>query len=280
MQISNATPRQIVVTLTAIPPRFAHLPRRFKAIENQTQRPDRVQLTLPRSYRRFPGEIAALPALPDWVEVIYCDEDFGPATKILPAVERWRGTNTDLLLCDDDRRQDRHWIERLARGRLGNPNHIICDRGWNIAERFGIQQKNPAMPRAIPAVKGGRNAAYRLHRALSLGIAHPARKIYAAPGHVDVFEGFLGALVPVSAIPQAAFVIPDIVWTVDDVWLSGMAATTGTLVWVGDTPRPVYSDGVIDRVASLRNHVEQGVPRDGADHLAVNFLRENYGIWE
>lgn len=279
MANSCSHPRQIVVTLTAIPPRFANLPRRFKAIEKQTLRPDRVQLTLPRSYRRFPGERPSLPPLPDWVEVVECDEDLGPATKVLPAVARWRGTLTDLLVCDDDRRQDHCWIERLARGRRAKPNHIICERGWNISERFGIQQTAPALPRAMPAPRGGRNFAYRLSRALSLGLAHPSRKIYASAGHVDVFEGFLGALVPVSAIPVAAFTIPDIVWTVDDVWLSGMAATTGTMVWVGDEARPVYSDGAIDRVASLRNHVEQGVGRERADHLAVKYLRETYGIW-
>lgn len=280
MEVPPFAPRQIVVTLTAIPPRFANLPRRFAAIAAQTQRPDRVQLTLPRIYRRFPGERPKLPPLPDWVEVIECEEDFGPATKILPAVERWRGTATDLLLCDDDRRQDRHWIERLTRGRLAKPNHIICERGWNISERFGIHQDSWKLPRALPSPKGGRTFSYKLLRAMSIGLVHPPRKIYAQAGHVDVFEGFLGALIPVSSIPEIAFSIPDIVWTVDDVWLSGMAATTGTMVWVGDEPRPVYSDGLIDRVSSLRDFVEQGVGREGADRLAVEYLRENFGVWK
>lgn len=280
MAFPYSFPRQIVVTLTAIPPRFANLPRRFKAIENQTLRPDRVQLTLPRNYRRFPGERPSLPPLPDWVEIMEVDKDLGPATKILPAIERWRGTPTDLLVCDDDRRQDRRWIERLARVRLIQPNHIICERGWNITDRFGIKQSAPAMPRAVSAPKGGRSISYRLSRTLSLGLAHPPRRIYSSSGHVDVFEGFLGALVPVWAIPPAAFNIPSIFWTVDDVWLSGMAATTGTMVWVSDDARPVYSDGAIDRVASLRDHIEQGVGRVGADYLAVKYLRDACGIWE
>ena len=279
MNVTAKSPRQIVVTLTAIPPRFGSLPQRFQAIGNQTHRPDRVQLTLPRSYRRFPGERPSLPVLPDWVEVIDCDEDLGPATKVLPAVQRWRGTETDLLVCDDDRRQDRRWIERLARGRKAQPDHIICERGWNIDERFGIVQNAPALPRAQASSNGGRTLGYRLARAASFGFAHPPRKIYANSGFVDVFEGFLGALVPVAAIPDTAFAIPDIVWTVDDVWLSGMAAITGAMVWVSDEARPVYSDGTIDRIASLRDHVEQGVNREGADHLAVKYLRETYGIW-
>lgn len=272
--------RQTVVTLTSIPPRFSHLPARFKAIGAQSHRPDRVQLTLPKEYRRFPGERPSLPALPDWVEVVECDFDYGPATKVLPAVQRWRGTATDLLICDDDRKQDKRWIERLVQGRRDRPQDIICERGWNIAERFGLIQKDPALPRAKPAPKGGRSLGYKLQRALSLGFLHPPRKIYESAGYVDVFEGFLGVLTPVEAIPDQAFDIPDILWTVDDVWLSGMAATMGTKIWVQDTPRPVFSDQAADKIHALRDYVEQGVGRNSADFMAVEYLRTHHGIWK
>jgi hypothetical protein len=272
--------RQTVVTLTSIPPRFGNLQARFKAIQTQTHRPDRVQLTLPLKYRRFPGERPALPPLPSWVEVIDCDEDLGPATKLLPAVRRWRGTQTDLLVCDDDRRQDKEWIHRLVAGRRARPSDILCERGWNIGDRFGFLQTAPALPRAQPALTGGRTLGYRLMRALSFGILHPPRKLWERAGYVDVFEGFLGALIPVEAIPETAFNIPDVVWTVDDVWISGMAATTGTMVWVHDMPRPVYSDRRIDRVEALRDHIELGFGREEADQMAVRYLRENFGVWK
>ncbi|MFY8147512.1 MAG: hypothetical protein ACOVME_13030, partial [Rhodobacter sp.] len=48
--------------------------------------------------RRFPGAVPSLPPLHEWVDVIHCDDDLGPATKVLPAAARWRGTETDLLL--------------------------------------------------------------------------------------------------------------------------------------------------------------------------------------
>jgi hypothetical protein len=271
--------RQIVVTLTSIPPRYVNLPRKLASIGRQTVRPDRVELHLPRFYRRFPGERPALPPLPDWVEVIEAEADLGPATKALPAARRWRGTPTDLLLCDDDRLQDRHWMARFVAGRRARPDDILCERGWNIADRFGLTRTTPDLPRAEPAPKGGRTLAYRLQRALSLGFYHPNRQIYRTPGHVDVFEGFLGALVPADAFPEATFTIPDIVWTVDDVWLSGMAWLNGVKVWVNAMPRPVYADGHFDKVASLRNHVEQGLGREQSDRLAVEYLRSQYGVW-
>lgn len=271
--------RQIVVTLTSIPPRYQNLPRKLASIGRQTVRPDRVELHLPRAYRRFPGERPALPALPDWVEVVETDTDLGPATKVLPAAARWRGTATDLLLCDDDRLQDRHWISRFVAGRAERPDDIICERGWSITERMGIPRAAPDLPRAVLAPDRGRTPAYRLQRILSLTLYHPPRRIYAQSGHAEVFEGFLGALVPPDAFPDQAWTIPDVVWTVDDVWLSGMAWLGGTKVWVNGLPRPVFSNTRFDKVAALTDHVEQGINRDRADRLAVDHLRTEYGVW-
>jgi len=271
--------RQIVITLTAIPPRFANLGAKFASIARQSVRPDRVQLTLPRQYRRFPGERPALPPLPDWVEIHETELDYGPGTKILPAARRWAGTPTDLLVCDDDRLQDSDWIARFHRTRAGRPDDILCERGWNIEDRFDLSQAAPALPRARLSPRGGRTLAYRLQRALTLGLSHPPRRLYEAAGYVDVFEGFLGAMIPVSAIPEAAFDIPEVIWTVDDVWISGMATQNGTHVWAHDEARPVHSDGRFDRVAALRHHVEQGIGRDGADRMAVEYLRQHYGVW-
>ena len=272
--------RQLRVTLTSIPPRFGNVPARIRAIERQTRRPERVQVTLPRKYRRFPGERPSLPPLPDWVEIFECAEDHGPATKLLPAVRRWQGTPTDLLVCDDDRTQDRRWIERLNDASGQRPGEIVCERGWNILDRFGLEQCSPRLPRAEAAPRGGRTMGYRLLRAATIGLLHPSRKIYSQAGYVDIFEGFLGAIIPVEAIPLArACNIPGALWTVDDVWLSGIAASSGVGVWVHDTPRPVYSDGAIDRLHALRHHVENGVGRDAADRMAVEYMRDNLGVW-
>lgn len=271
--------RQIVLTLTAIPPRFINLPAKFASIARQRVRPDRVQLNLPRHYRRFPGERPALPMLPDWVEIYEVETDYGPATKLLPAVQRWAGTNTDLLICDDDRVQDSDWIARFCHTRAYRPDDILCERGWNIADRFGLLRHEQALPRARLAPHGGRTVAYRLQRALTLGLSHPPRRLYEVAGHVDVFEGFLGALIPVSAVPDETFDIPSVIWTVDDVWISGMAASNGALIWVHDEARPVHADSHFDRVAALRHHVEQGIDRDGADRMAVEYLRTHKGVW-
>lgn len=114
---------------------------------------------------------------------------------------------------------------------------------------------------------------------MSLGQWHPDRQLFQEPGYVDVFERFLGALVPAQAILTKAFEIPDIVWTVDDVWLSGMAYLNGTNVWAHDTARPVYSDGVFDKVSSLRNFVHSGYGLDDADEFAIEYPRREHEVW-
>lgn len=277
--MSHQSRKQLVVTLTAIPPRYANLPRKLASVARQDVRADRIELHLPRTYRRFPGAVPSLPPLPEGVDVIHCDDDLGPATKVLPAAARWRGTETDLLLCDDDRIQDRGWISRFVTARRERPLDIIAERGWNIDGQVGIARTAPELPRAVLDARRGRSAAYRLKRLLSLGLVHPPRAVYASSGYADVFEGFLGALVPADSFPDQAWTIPDVVWTVDDVWLSGMAYLKGVKVWVTAQPRPVFADGTYDRLGSLTSHVELGIGRDGANRLAVELLRHRFGVW-
>lgn len=273
--------KPIVVTLTSIPPRYANLPRRFASIERQTVKPDLVELYLPRFYKRFPGARPSLPSLPDWVNVIEVEEDLGPATKILPATKKWRSQNVDLLLCDDDRSHDRKWISRFAEARRERPNDIICERAWNIDERYGIKREQVDEPRAKLAEKRGRTFIYKLIKRLTFRKYHfhVPRRIYVNSGYGDVFEGFLGALVSPQAFHDDVWNIPEIVWTVDDVWLSGMAKANGCNVWINAQPRPVYRDDKYDKIEALKNYSLKGVGRDDAERMAIDLLRLKYGIW-
>ena len=273
------TQRPIVLTLTSIPPRFSNLGRKFRTIEKQTHKPDHVELNIPRNYRRFPGEVPTLPSLPDWVSVKRCPIDYGPATKVLPTIKRWHGQDVDFLICDDDRLPDKRWVERLALSRKIRPDDIITERGWQIDKRFGLDRKKQELPRAIQDPRGGRNLSYRLKRLLSLGVWHPPRQVVKKAGYVDIFEGFLGALAPSWSWTTTVFDIPEIIWTVDDVWLSGMAYRNGTMVWAHDIRRPVYADSHFDKVEPLKRFVHDGYSRDKADYLAVEYLRTKHGAW-
>jgi hypothetical protein len=274
--------RPIIVTLTSIPSRFPFLNQRLQGLINQSSPADSIELYLPRKYRRFPEILSVVPPkLPRGVELHWVDEDIGPATKILPAYKRWAGKNVDLLLCDDDRSHDKRWIERLSLAREGRLSDIICERGWNIDERFGLEKLDgsTSIGRAELAPKGGRTLLYRLQRSASLGMWHPPRRLYARPGYIDIFEGFLGALIPPNAFDPRVNNIPESVAMVDDVWLSGMAALAGTNIWVHDIARPVYSDGKVDKIDSLRNYISKGDGRLASDLRCALFFRNEFKIW-
>jgi hypothetical protein len=38
-------------------------------------------------------------------------------------------------------------------------------------------------------------------------------------------------------------------------------------------------DSRFDRTSALKDHVEQGVDRDGANRMCIDYLRDRYGIW-
>jgi hypothetical protein len=277
--MTKANLRPIIVSMTAIPPRFENLPKKIKSLIDQTVPATSIEVYIPRKYRRFPSTHHTLPDLPKGVNIIYVDQDFGPATKILPALRKWDGHDVDILVCDDDRLQDRFWIERMATARKERPKDIICERGWQISDRFGISQESPLLPRAVLSHLQGRTPQYRFKRAISLGFYHPNRRVYEKSGYVDVFEGFLGALVPTKSLPREAWLIPDVLWTVDDVWLSGMAKLKNVGVWAHNQPRPVFGNGRWDKVAALTDWQENGFNRESADRKCIEYMRSQHHVW-
>ncbi len=86
-----------VITLSSIPPRFSGLHLTLESLLSQTVRPERVILYLSRHYRRFPDWDGALPEVPEGVEIRLVEEDYGPATKLLPALKEFAGQDVDIL---------------------------------------------------------------------------------------------------------------------------------------------------------------------------------------
>ncbi len=271
--------RPIVVTLTSIPPRFENLSRKLASLERQTVKPDFIELYLAKTYRRFPGPRPALPPLPASVRVIEVEHDLGPATKVLPACQRWQNEDVDLLLCDDDRAEDPDWVERFARARHERPDDIICEAGWAVDSVSPHPRTELDLPRVQVSPHLGKNFAYRLKRLLTLQLYTPKIHIYSQSGYVDVFMGVYGAMMSPRVFHSDAWAIPDILWTVDDVWLSGMARANGIKVWVNAVARTMPRDRRFDRTSALKDHVEQGVDRDGANRMCIDYLRDRYGIW-
>ncbi|WP_421701153.1 hypothetical protein [Aliiroseovarius sp.] len=123
---------ETIVSLTSIPPRFAQLPRVVATLQAQGAQ---VIVTLPRRYRRFPGD-HAVPDLPG-AEVLRPDGDLGPAAKVVHAAQRLRGQDVDLLYCDDDWDYAPGWVDAFRKARLAHPGAVLAGATFG-AERLKL----------------------------------------------------------------------------------------------------------------------------------------------
>lgn len=264
---------RLVITLSSIPTRFDSLDQTLRSLCAQTANVEAVVLYIPLAYRRFPEWDGVPPAVPAGVTVRRVEEDFGPATKILPAVRDYAGQDVELLFCDDDKIYDPGWAARYVAARLDHPTACIAEAGHDIADIPEDARAATRLPRALRARKGWR---YRVRRTLSLWRYKPFA--YAAGGHVDIFEGYGGVLVRPEFFSPAVFEIPDILWTVDDPWLSGNLETNGRPIWLngaGRTPRTQRASGS-DPLFYL---IHDGHGRYAAHQACIDYYRSRHGIW-
>jgi hypothetical protein len=260
----------LVVTLSSIPPRFSGLGPTLKSLLAQKVAPDEVRLYLPRRYRRFPDWDGSLPVVPDGVRIVMVDEDLGPATKILPAVRDFRGQDCELLLCDDDRLYDPLWTSRFLAARRAHPACVIAEAGGFVPGHTGA---GTGRSRAVARRKDWR---YRLLRVGTLGLVKP--HAWLCSGHVDLFKGYGGAMLRPEFMPDRAFDIPDLLWTVDDPWLSGNLALNGVGIWLNADGR-VPGERRIARCHALLDFALQGKGRGDANGACYQWFQQNLGVW-
>jgi len=255
-----------IVTLTSIPPRFAHLGPTLRSILAQLPAPDAVWLVIPDKYRRFPDWDGTLPDVPPGVRLLRCATDHGPATKILPAARALQGQAEDLVLCDDDRIYPQGWLAGLKRAAAEHPRHCIAVQAIHLPP-LG---RTPRAPHRMPRMTRWR----REDRARD-----PALPVFRCSGYADQFEGWAGALMRPDFLPPEAWDIPPVLWAVDDTWLSGSLEVAGVPIWL-DTgiPRPLHraDAGNID---GLLQSVIEGANRVEAEALCIRHFQIRHGIW-
>ncbi|KMW60096.1 hypothetical protein AIOL_000248 [Candidatus Rhodobacter oscarellae] len=124
----------MIIALTSIPPRFGGLGARLRAI--LAQAPERVVVTIPNEYARFPEWGGALPDLPVGVE-LFRGPDHGPATKCVEVFQCF--PRNDVLICDDDCDYGPGWLEAFRLARAAHPNAVIAASTFGT-ERLGLAQ--------------------------------------------------------------------------------------------------------------------------------------------
>ena len=266
---------QLVISLTAIPPRFPYLHETLNSLVHQKATVASINLYLPRKYRRFDWDPSRLPAVPNGVQIRLIDDDLGPATKVLPAVQEYQGQDVKILFCDDDKVYDPDWAQRFVDASLQHPEHCIVEEGGDVCHYSNHVYRGTLQPRSDRRTK---DITYRLKRLVSLGLWKPRKSV--GSGYVDMLEGWGGVLVQPSFFSPAAYDIPDILWTVDDVWLSGQLALSSVPIWLnGEDSRRTKGNSNEVKSASLRKLVHEGHGRTEANQACVDYFRNHHSIW-
>ncbi|MCG6901279.1 MAG: glycosyltransferase family 2 protein [Rhodobacter sp.] len=275
----------LIVSLSSIPPRFDKLGPTLACLLDQTAAIDRIILYIPDQYRRFPDWDGVLPEVPEGVEIQRCEADIGPATKVLYAARAFRGQDVDILLCDDDRRYKPHWAQAFVEARAAHPDACIAIAGFEADRYDQSAMKDRPQPRAR---RRSRTWDLRFQARMVWEflfppverkyLREPTRVTFSHSGYVDCFEGFGGALVRPEFFDDSAFDIPEVIWAVDDVWLSGCLAMNGVPIWAladqhdtQHTPAGVYE--------ALHKAEIEGAGRDAANKAAIAYFRDTHGVW-
>ena len=263
-----------VISLTAIPSRFARLGPTLDSLAAQGA--DEVRLHIPRAYRRFPDWDGGLPSVPAGVQIIRCDTDLGPATKILPAARDLRGQDARILFCDDDCIVPRGWADRLFALQARRPDQAVAvyvrpsylpdtvlpagRQAWQVPIRYDLPYR----------------ASRLANKLMGTPVAH--RRPFWMSGYGDVFFGAGGVVVRPDFFDDVAFDIPDIAWPVDDIWLSAMLARRGIRIhcpWRAALPKSQESS----EQDALLSTVFQGRDRQQLNRAAAKHCRDHFGVW-
>lgn len=263
----------MIITLTTIPPRFDKIAPALKSLLNQKVPADEIILFIPEKYKRFPEWDGSLPPVPEGITIRRTEIDFGPATKVLPAIKENFGKEIDILFCDDDVQYDRNWSSRYLELRRTHSKTCLAEGGYDLKD---IKVSSRAANRLPRVSSENRDLLFRLTSMLKY--RQRRASYYTQSGYCDIFLGVSGAMVRPTYFTEIVFDIPGILWTVDDYWISGNLAVNGVPIWLNaDAPR--RHDGATRRISSLLSMVHEGHGRHEANKAAIEYFREKYGVW-
>ncbi len=258
-----------IISLTTIPPRMDAIGPTLQSLVDQSAQIDSIILWIPEKYRRAEFKDFSLPDVPEGVEIRRCALDYGPATKVLPAVRAFQGQDVRILYCDDDRIFHADWAANMLRESDLHPGQCMAEAGEVV--ELTIRKAFYAGP------------TYLLLKYATLGIfgyfyRKKNRALDPGKGRVDICKGYGGVLVRPEFFTDTAFDIPDLLWTVDDFWLSGQLALNGIpirkITSVENSDKTALAD-----VSALEDLVYEEHDRHDANLACIRYFQKNHGIW-
>ncbi len=161
---------KVYVSFTTIPSRIPNIGKTISTLMLQTMKPDAIFVTIPHNYKRFPVEninelLFPLKTLP--INVIRCEEDYGPICKLLPVLEHIDEPDAVIITIDDDHAYNPGLIENMMAFHKACPDSALAYAGWSWIKTNGFDY-NLIYPRdtinymrAAPILEGWRGALYK-----------------------------------------------------------------------------------------------------------------------
>ena len=204
--LANPRRSDIVITLTTLPSRLDRIALTLKSLLGQRVSSAAIRINVPGVSRRervayeIPERLQRLRSV-----TIARSDDYGPATKLIPALVD-AAADQRLLVVDDDRVYHPYLIEQMAALSDAHPDVAIAGSGWDAPRDLTDR------PTTLVATLAGR--------------APAPIKCTRVRGfrEVDVMQGFAGYLVRPRFFDLSALTdytgAPEAAFFVDDVWIS------------------------------------------------------------
>ena len=263
--------KDCIVSLTSIPSRFAGLGNVVENLKNQSIPPSSIEINIPNEYRNRSFEANDLSAIPKDVSVYRVDHDWGPATKIIPTVQRYRSQDLPIIYLDDDRVYRADLIETFLAESHKYPNNAIAAHTVSVE-----RQLREAFWKLHPI-------RYRCSRIFSAGFWNPKKQADGFKSRIA--EGFGGVLIKPSFFDERIFDYPDHLRSVDDVWISGMLALADhdpiTISSLQPSSEPNIIDGRdVGQFDALVSSMHNTLDRFQANTACITYLQKKFGIWK
>ncbi len=203
---ANPNRADVIVTLTTLPSRFDRIDLTIKSLLRQTVSPAVIRVNVPRTSRReqAPYRIPAWLERLHTVQVVRC-EDFGPSTKLIPALLEAEPEQR-LLVVDDDRIYHPHFVEQMIAVADAYPDAAVAGSGWDAPPDLTDR------PTTLLATLLGRPPApikcTRVRRVQEVDVIQGLSGYLVKPEFFDATS-----LIDYTGAPEAAFFV-------DDVWIS------------------------------------------------------------
>jgi len=153
----------VVVSLSTLPSRIGLIRPVLNSLLDQEEPADEIVLVLPQASAReggAPYEIAPDLARCAAVTILRCERDWGPATKLIPVLERECDPATLVVAVDDDNVYPPALVANLLRWSARLPDAALGHRGWSLTpsrdwrDTITLHATGLREPRAVDVVTG------------------------------------------------------------------------------------------------------------------------------